>query len=331
MKSLRYIVFTLFLFIPLLVFAYPQDNFTINTYSLPVEFGISSSSSRNLTLRYDDWQMYLQNGYQYGYIDICSNFLFSVDNTHTCNDGCYNNLAVVNLGTSCKIDTLSWSPNGIRYILFFNVKKFGMTNSDTLPYINDVITFNNLASYDGFIQFNSYYLTENDLYLDYARNNSTNQLLDKLDTQMRQNAQQQHQDSINEQNAINQNTQAQQETNNLINNDNVDGASSEVDSLLNNNAFNDNSGIQSIINAPLNFINGLTNSCSPITLTIPFIDTSVNLPCIKEELEQHVPLIVPILSTAINGFVIYRILLDIVSLIKSSRDPDDDRIEVLDL
>lgn len=131
--------------------------------------------------------------------------------------------------------------------------------------------------------------------------------------------------------AIQDTTQAINNVNNSINNDNVDGASSEVDSLLNNSSFNDSSGIQSIINAPLNLINGLTNSCSPIQLTIPYIDTPLTIPCLKQELTNHIPTVVPILSTAINGFIIYRILIDIVHLIKSARNPDDDRIEVLDL
>lgn len=129
-------------------------------------------------------------------------------------------------------------------------------------------------------------------------------------------------------------TQVQQELGSIddtINNDNVDGANSQVDNLLNNSNFSDSSGIQSIINAPLNFINGLTNTCSPINLTIPYIDKPVQIPCIKQELNNHIPLVVPVLSTAINGFIIYRILLDLVRIIKNSRNPDDDRIEVLDL
>ena len=145
------------------------------------------------------------------------------------------------------------------------------------------------------------------------------------------NAQQAHSDAQNTQSAINQNTQAQNQTNGILNDDNVSGANAEVDSLLQNSAFQDTSGIQSIITAPLNFIQGLTNTCSPISLTIPYINSNVTIPCMKQELTNRVPTVVPVLSTVINGFVIYRILLDIVSIIKNSRDPEDDRIEVLDL
>lgn len=139
---------------------------------------------------------------------------------------------------------------------------------------------------------------------------------------------------IQNQTIINQNQQIvdnSKETNDLIKDDNVSGAESKVNELINNSAFQDNSGIQAIINAPLNFINGLTNVCSPISLTIPFINANVTIPCIKQELTTHVPTIVPVLSTAINGFIIYRILLDLVFIVKNSRNPDDDRIEVLDL
>ena len=119
--------------------------------------------------------------------------------------------------------------------------------------------------------------------------------------------------------------------NDTLNDDNVDGANSQVDDLLDNDNFNDSTGIQSIINAPLNFINSLSNTCSPINVTIPYIDKSLQIPCIKQELNNHIPLIVPVLSIAINGFIVYRILLDLVRIIKNSRNPDDDRIEVLDL
>ena len=119
--------------------------------------------------------------------------------------------------------------------------------------------------------------------------------------------------------------------NDTLNDDNIDGANSQVDDLLDNDNFNDSTGIQSIINAPLNFINSLSNTCSPINVTIPYIDKPLQIPCIKQELNNHIPLIVPILSIAINGFIVYRILLDLVRIIKNSRNPDDDRIEVLDL
>lgn len=133
---------------------------------------------------------------------------------------------------------------------------------------------------------------------------------------------------IKEQKETNENLEDIEDT---LTDDNVNGANSQVDDLLNNSNFNDSSGIQSIINAPLNFINSLSNTCSPINVTIPYIDEPLQIPCIKQELNNHIPLIVPILSTAINGFIVYRILLDLVRIIKNSRNPDDDRIEVLDL
>lgn len=189
---------------------------------------------------------------------------------------------------------------------------YNITIGNVYDFDSEIVTsFNNVAD-------NKKIIDQNDIIIN--QNNATNGKLD------RQYAETEYSNRLNE-----QQLQQQQQTNDILNSDNVDGANSQVDSLLSNSAFNDNSGIQSIINAPLSFIQGLTNTCSPISLTIPYINSNVTIPCMKQELTNHVPTIIPVLSTAINGFVIYRILIDIVYIIKSAKNPDDDRIEVLDL
>lgn len=135
--------------------------------------------------------------------------------------------------------------------------------------------------------------------------------------------------------SIEDQTEQQQENHeelmNTLNDDSVNGANSEVDSLIQNSTFQDTSGLNAIISLPLNFIQNLSNQCTPFTLTIPFIDKPVNFPCIRALLQSKVPTLYNVLTIAINGFIIYRILLEIFAIVKRAKDPEDDRIEVLDL
>lgn len=257
---------------------------------------ISSTASRNNYFTYSNSNLTDING-----LASSGSGVFSYCTMSTSIVVPNNLLTYVGVRLTAKSSTIS---NVYLNAIGYDIKEIGIYSEEIRSILNNVVSNSGLASASSVQQVQT----------------SVNQIqneLSNVDSSIQDQTEQQHQDH--------------QETMNTITNDNVDGASSEVDSLLENEAFNDSSGIQSIINAPLNFINSLTNSCSPISITIPYIDTDLTIPCIKQELTNHVPTLVPILSTAINGFVIYRILLDIVYLIKSSRNPDDDRIEVLDL
>lgn len=121
------------------------------------------------------------------------------------------------------------------------------------------------------------------------------------------------------------------ETNKTLKDDDMSGGNQSADSFKENEAFDDTSGIESIINLPLNFINSLSSSCQPLELTIPWLDYPLEIPCLGDLFVEKVPLLANVLKVIINGFIVYRILLGIVDLIHSAKNPDDDRIEVLDL
>lgn len=138
--------------------------------------------------------------------------------------------------------------------------------------------------------------------------------------------------------AINSNNQVQneiknntKETNDLIKNDDVSGAESGTSDIVNNSDFQDNTGLSGIISMPLTFINNLGSTCSPISLTIPYIDYTFQLPCIQSIVNQYMPALVVVLKVVVNGLIIYWVMLDIFHIVKNAKNPDDDRIEVLDL
>lgn len=118
---------------------------------------------------------------------------------------------------------------------------------------------------------------------------------------------------------------------NSINSSNTSGGESAADDLKNNSAFQDNTGLSSIVTAPLSMINSLTSTCSPIRLPIPYLDTTIELPCIGDLLTSKMGELMQLVKVVINGYICYLIGLDMFKIVKHARDPNDDRIEVLDL
>ena len=78
-------------------------------------------------------------------------------------------------------------------------------------------------------------------------------------------------------------------------------------------------------------ISSLSNTCQPINVTIPFLNADTSLPCFRSIINQHMPLLANMISIVINGFILYRVFIDIVGIIKSARNPDEDRLDVLEL
>lgn len=140
--------------------------------------------------------------------------------------------------------------------------------------------------------------------------------------QAHQDAQQAHQDA---QQAHNDS----QAINNSINNDNI--TSSDADDLTNNQAFTDSTGLQAVIELPLNMINSLTNTCQPINITIPWLDYTGTIPCMSTIYRSKFNSLYQVVKLIINGFLVYRLLLKVYELVHEAKQPDEDKLEVIDL
>lgn len=92
-------------------------------------------------------------------------------------------------------------------------------------------------------------------------------------------------------------------------------------------------GLSSIITAPLEAIKDLTSStCNSIDLPIPFSKGQIiSLPCMISIYENNFGIIYTMYKTIITGYIGYWICVRIYTLIKGFKDPNDDKIEVLDL
>ena len=130
-------------------------------------------------------------------------------------------------------------------------------------------------------------------------------------------------------NKLDDQTNAINNVNDSINNDNIDsGVGTDFFS-----DFQDNShGLTSIITAPLTAISSITSStCQPLTIPIPFTNGSVSLPCMTQIYQDNIPTIYNIWKIVSFGIIAYFICLDIFHIVKGFKDPESDKVEVLDL
>lgn len=97
--------------------------------------------------------------------------------------------------------------------------------------------------------------------------------------------------------------------------------------------FEDNDfGLSDIITLPLNFIKSLTsNTCEPLTLPLPFVNQNLSLPCMSEIYSQYFGAFFSIYQAVTTGLIGYWVAVRIFGLVKGFKDPEDDKIEVMDL
>lgn len=97
--------------------------------------------------------------------------------------------------------------------------------------------------------------------------------------------------------------------------------------------FEDNShGLTGIITLPLSTIQSLTNSsCVSLSIPIPFTNSNVSLPCMTQVYQTYIPSVYSIWQVVSFGIISYFICLDIFKIVKGFKDPNEDKIEVLDL
>ena len=92
-------------------------------------------------------------------------------------------------------------------------------------------------------------------------------------------------------------------------------------------------GLSSIITAPLQAIKNLTSStCNSLDLPIPFSKgQTISLPCMTSIYENKFGTIYTMYKAIITGYIGYWVCVRIYTLMKGFKDPDDDKVEVLDL
>ena len=95
---------------------------------------------------------------------------------------------------------------------------------------------------------------------------------------------------------------------------------------------NDTHGLTGIITLPLSTIQSLTNSsCVSLNIPIPFTSSNVTLPCMTQVYQTYIPTVYSLWQVVTFGIISYFICIDIFKMVKGFKDPNDDKVEVLDL
>lgn len=139
--------------------------------------------------------------------------------------------------------------------------------------------------------------------------------------------------------AQNQNTQAitnqtlqQQQQHQEVMNSSTTDAENDASSFFGNFTVEDQGGLSAIVTAPLNTIRSLlSSSCSNLVLPLPFVNENLTLPCLAPIYSQHFGAFFTLYQTIILGIIAYRCIMSIFFDIKGFTNPNDDRIEVMDL
>lgn len=158
-------------------------------------------------------------------------------------------------------------------------------------------------------------------------NFSTKQLLEENKNASNNiaNSQQEQTDAIKEQ------TDATKEQTDTIKDDDTSG-SEETASTFFEDFSTDTHGLTSVITAPLNLITSITSStCRPLSLQIPFVNKTLDLPCMSTIYSRFFGSFLSIYQTITFGFIAYWVCIKIFNLVKDFKNPEHDEIEVMDL
>lgn len=122
----------------------------------------------------------------------------------------------------------------------------------------------------------------------------------------------------------------QKDTNDLL-------SDSSIDSDLGNSFFEDfedeDFGLSGILTLPLTTIQSLTSkTCTALQIPIPFTDNKkITLPCMTAIYEEHFGAIYDIYKVVSFGIISYFICINIFAMVKGFKDPDNDKVEVMEL
>lgn len=127
------------------------------------------------------------------------------------------------------------------------------------------------------------------------------------------------------------NNEEQKKTNDLIESTDTTVANSSGNDFFNNFDSGSNGDLTSLVSLPLNYINHLNDKCEPFTLPLGKFG-NISIPCLSSVWSTTgFSNIINIISAIINGLICYRVALNLLTLFNNLRDPESDKLEVMDL
>lgn len=96
--------------------------------------------------------------------------------------------------------------------------------------------------------------------------------------------------------------------------------------------LDENGGVAGVITAPIVSLQTLSlNTCLPITLALPFVGQNMVLPCMTDFYNDVGGSFFSMYQLIVTGVIGYYVILGILAMIKGFKDPENDKIEALEL
>lgn len=121
------------------------------------------------------------------------------------------------------------------------------------------------------------------------------------------------------------------DTNNTIKDDNVDSSTNKGSSFFNDFDSGDEGSLTDIVSLPLEYVQHLNDTCQPFTIPTGKLG-NITIPCLSSIWSStSFAGIIKTASLIINGIICYKLLSSLFLFFKQLKDPDDDKVEVMNL
>lgn len=247
----------------------PANLYSVNLYdsSIPFTFAINPNGTKTGTLFYN---LYDVERPQFIYLvfDVCTTgYLNNVTISNTGYNAYFDESSVItyNSGITCYTNGYQ----GGLFKLQVRVGNFVDSGGDGLN-ASSYLNIRSDVSYISFYTFSNVIVTDEDVLFGLKQNNITNEL---------------QRDILNQQKEFNK---KQEETNKKL--DDIKGAitsedNPNLDGLNNSAGWLPDGPLDSILNLPLslleNLSTNLSKTCRPVNLPLPYLDSTIELPCVS--------------------------------------------------
>lgn len=247
----------------------PANLYSVNLYdsSIPFTFAINPNGTKTGTLLYN---LYDVERPQFIYLvfDVCTTgYLNNVTISNTGYNAYFDESSVItyNSGITCYTNGYQ----GGLFKLQVRVGNFVDSGGDGLN-ASSYLNIRSDVSYISFYTFSNVIVTDEDVLFGLKQNNITNEL---------------QRDILNQQKEFNK---KQEETNKKL--DDIKGAitsedNPNLDGLNNSAGWLPDGPLDSILNLPLslleNLSTNLSKTCRPVNLPLPYLDSTIELPCVS--------------------------------------------------
>lgn len=131
--------------------------------------------------------------------------------------------------------------------------------------------------------------------------------------------------------SVDKSTEEQKKTNDTLKDDNVDSSTDKGSSFFKDFDSGDEGSLTDIVSLPLDYISHLNDSCSSFVIPAGNLG-NITIPCLSSIWSKtSFANVINIASVLINGYICYKLLVSLFYFFKDLKDPDDDKVEVMDL